>query len=243
MNEAVVMLPRHRARSAVVRQSAMLATATMLLVLGCDSAPDPIETSEPNVTYEQVDEDLCNRLKADQVAARFGLGLRPSYDRTVRFNAVPDHVYLTCGFWAYDGGERFRTPLGEFDPAGTIRIRTYSDHGAAETDHASEVSSLRSGEQSRPGMSNQAVSGWWDAGIYSQQVRAVDPKDYPRLKGLDAAEVGVIYELRHANLLVTTNLSAVAATPEIEEVLALLRDLANALTTEAVSHLTRTGPD
>ena len=52
----------------------------------------------------------------------------------------------------------------------------------------------------------------------------------------------VVVEDRHGNLRVTTRIDNRAATPEIDQVLAFLRDFAEAITKEAVSHLSRTGP-
>ncbi|MEE6259515.1 hypothetical protein [Plantactinospora sonchi] len=243
MNKTIDMRPPMQRCSPILRRWAALAAVTVFLLAGCDPEPDPTRTPEPSLTYGQVDAALCERLKANQVATRFGLKPRPSYHPTGRFGTALNHTHLSCEFWVYDDGDRFRTPIGEFDPEGTIRLRTYPDHETAEKGHESAVHTLRSSEKSRQGVSTQSVGGWWDEGLYSQLVMPIDPELYPRLKGLDAARVGVVYELRHANLLVTTRLNTQAATPEIEAVLALLRDLANALTNEAVSHLVKTGPD
>lgn len=235
--------PCHGTRGVALRRVALLAAATGLLLLGCDSDPNPIKTPAPSVTYGQVSAGLCERVNVNQVAERFGLRLRPMEDLSEHFNSLGSYVYLSCEFRAFDDGDRFRTQLGEFDPVGSVSLRTYPDQGAAKGGYESAAHALRSSERLRQGVSIQEVSGWWDDGVSSQMVTPIDPERYPRLKGLDAAELGVAYELRHGNLLVTTHLNTQAATPEIEQVLALLRDLANALTNEAVSHLTKTGPD
>ncbi|MEE6260630.1 hypothetical protein [Plantactinospora sonchi] len=179
-----------------------------------------------------------------EVAARSGLKLRGSYDPTVQFDTRREDVYLSCGVRSYDDNDRFRTGLGEFDPAGTVSLQTYPTHGDAERGHESKVFSLRTRERAgQPGASSRVVSGWWDEGVYVQLLVPLDPKEYPRIKDLDATAVEVVYELRHGNLLVTTDLAARAPTPQIDQVLAFLRDFAEAITKEAVSHLSRTGPD
>lgn len=244
MNEVGGRQARRRTRSPVVRCWAMVAAVTALVVAGCDSSPEPTETPEPQVTYEAVASNMCEQIRMEQVATRFGLKLRSSYDRTVLYDPRGSYVYLSCDIRAYDDGDRFRTPLGEFDPAGTVRLRTYPDHAEAEGAHESEVYSLRAHERAgRYNASSQEVKGWWDEGVYVQLSDPIDPKTYPRFENLDATAVEMFYELRHGNLLVTTHLDTRAPTPQTEEVFAFLRDFAQAYADEAVSHLSRTGPD
>ncbi|WP_159079302.1 hypothetical protein [Plantactinospora sp. BC1] len=181
-------------------------------------------------------------MKLTELAARFSLKLRSSYDPTIRFDPRGGNVSLSCEIRAYDDSARFRTEVGEFDPAGTVSLRTYPNHEDAEKAHQAEVISLRKFAESKPEISTQDVSGWWDEGVYFQTVAPLEPKQYPRAKNLDAAGVEVLYELRHGNLRVTTRIDNRAATPEIDQVLAFLRDFAEAFTKEAVCHLSRTGP-
>jgi hypothetical protein len=186
---------------------------------------------------------MCERMRMAEVATRFGLKLRSSYDPTVRFDPRGSNVSLSCEIRAYDDSERFRTEVGEFDPAGTVSLRTYPKQEDAEDAHEAEVISLRKFAESKPEVSTQDVSGWWDEGVYFQTVAPIEPQQYPRVKNLDATGVEVLYELRHGNLRVTTRIDNRAATPEVDQVLAFLRDFADAFTKEAVSHLSRTGPD
>ncbi|GAB3969089.1 hypothetical protein GCM10027615_22380 [Plantactinospora veratri] len=236
------MQVRRRNRYPIVRRGTVLAAVVTLVIGGCDSDPKPTETPEPRVTYGQATPDMCERMKLAEVATRFGLKLRSSDDPTVRFDPRGNNVYLSCAIRAFDDSERFRTEVGEFDPAGTVRLRTYPKQEDAEKAHEAEVISLRKFAESKPEISTQDVSGWWDEGVYFQTVVPIEPKQYPRAKNLDAAGVEVLYELRHGNLRVTTRIDNRAATPEIEQVLAFLRDFAQAFTKEAVSHLSRTGP-
>ncbi|MGI5216009.1 hypothetical protein [Plantactinospora sp. CA-290183] len=242
MNGVVGMQVHRRDRYPIVRRWTVFASAAALVIGGCDSSPEPTETPEPRMTYGQSTPDMCERMKMAEVATRFGLKLRSSYDPTVQFDTRGSDVYLSCTIRAYDESERFRTELGEFDPAGTVSLRTYPEHEDAEDAHKAEVTSLRRFMQGKPEISTQAVSGWWDEGHYFQTVAPLDPKDY-RFENLDAAGVEVLYELRHGNLRVTTRIDTDAATPEIDQVLAFLRDFAEAFTKEAVSHLSRTGPN
>ncbi|MEN3611977.1 hypothetical protein AAH979_20775 [Plantactinospora sp. ZYX-F-223] len=183
-------------------------------------------------------------MKMDELAARFNLKLRSSYDPTLKFEHRAGYDYISCDIRTYDDGERFRTPLKEFDPGGTVTLRRYPNHDDAKGDHDAAMSSLRALEQSRTELSTKAVNGgWWDEGMYVQRIDPIDPKQYPRVENLDAAEVGVGYELRHGNLLIRTHLDTQAPTPQIEQVLAFLRDFADAFTKDAVTHLARTSPD
>ncbi|MEQ4301065.1 hypothetical protein ABNF97_06685 [Plantactinospora sp. B6F1] len=243
MNGIVGRQSQHRVHCQIVRGSTVVVAAAGLLVGGCDSSPKPTETPEPRVTYGQASPDMCERMKMTEVAARFGLKLKPSYDPTVQFDTRGTDVYLSCAIRAFDDGERFRTEVGEFDPAGTVRLRTYPNHEDAEKAHEAEVISLRKFAESKPQISTQDVSGWWDEGVYFQTVVPAEPKQHPSAENLDAAGVEVLYELRHGNLRVTTRIDNRAATREIDQVLAFLRDFAEAFTKEAVSHLSRTGPN
>lgn len=237
------MQVHRRDRYLFVRPWTVLAATAVLVVGGCDFSREPTGTPEPGVTYGQATPDMCERMRMAEVATRFGLKLRSSYDPKVHFDPRGSNVSLSCEIRAYDDSERFRTEVGEFDPAGTVSLRTYPKQKDAENAHEAEVISLRKFAESKPEVSTQDVSGWWDEGVYFQTVAPIDPQQYPRAKNLDAAGVEVLYELRHGNLRVTTRIDNRAATPEIDQVLAFLRDFADAFTKEAVSHLSRTGPD
>ncbi|MFY1675122.1 hypothetical protein ACN27G_35165 [Plantactinospora sp. WMMB334] len=234
---------RRRNRYSIIRRWTVLVATAALAIGGCDSSPEPPETPEPRVMYGQATPDMCERMKLAEVAARFGLKLRPSYDPTVQFDTRGTDVYLSCAIRAYDDSERFRTEVGEFDPAGTVSLRTYPSHEDAEKAHEAEVTSLRKFGESKPEISTQDVSGWWDEGVHFQTVAPIEPRQYPRAENLDAAGVEVLYELLHGNLRVSTRIDSRAATPEIDQVLAFLREFAEAITKEAVSHLSRTGPN
>ncbi|MBE1492382.1 hypothetical protein [Plantactinospora soyae] len=242
MSGVVGMQVHRRERYPIIRPWAVLAAAAALAIGGCDSSPEPTETPEPRVTYGQATPDMCDRMRMAEVATRSGLKLRSSYDPKVHFDPRGSNVSLSCEIRAHDDSGRFRTEVGEFDPAGTVSLRTYPNHEDAEDAHKAEVISLRKFAESKPEVSIQDVSGWWDEGVYFQTVVPIEPQQYPRIEDLDAAGVEVLYELRHGNLRVTTRIDNRAATPEIDQVLAFLRNFAEAFTQEAVSHLSRTGP-
>jgi hypothetical protein len=243
MSGVVGMQVHRRSRYPIARRWAALSAAVALLIAGCDSSPEPTKTPEPRITYGQATPDMCEQMRMAEVATRFGLKLRSSYDPTIHFDPRGGSVLLTCAIRAYDDSERFRTELGEFAPGGTVSLWTYSNHEHAEDAHEAEVISLRKFAESKPEVSTQEVSGWWDEGVYFQTVAPIDPKQYPRIENLAAAGVEVLYELRHGNLRINTRIDDRAATLEIDQVLAFLRDFAEAFTKEAVSYLSRTGPD
>ncbi|MEO3922739.1 hypothetical protein ABGB07_02480 [Micromonosporaceae bacterium B7E4] len=243
MNGVVGMHVRRRTRYPIARCWAALAAMTVLVMSGCDSGPEPTKTQEPRVTYGQPAADMCEGMKMAEVAAESGLKFRSSDDPTVGFDTRGSDVYLSCGVSAYDESDRFRTEIGKFEPRGTVSLRTHPTHEDAKRDHESKVFSLKTHERAGQfNASSQQISGWWDEGVYVQLMLPMDPKEYPSIENLDAAAVEVIYELRHGNLLVSTDLHARAPTPQVEQVLAFLREFVEAITKEAVSHLSRTGP-
>ncbi|MFY1689801.1 hypothetical protein [Plantactinospora sp. WMMB782] len=179
-----------------------------------------------------------------EVAAGSGLKLRSSDDPTVKFDTRGSYVYLSCGVSTYDESDRFRTGIGKFEPRGTVSLRTHPTHEDAERGHESKVFSLRTHERAGQfGASSQQISGWWDEGVYVQLMLPMDPKEYPSIENLDAAAIEVIYELRHGNLLISTDLHARAPTLQVEQAIAFLREFVEAITEEAVAHLSRTGPN
>ncbi|ROO52879.1 hypothetical protein EDC02_7830 [Micromonospora sp. Llam0] len=112
--------------------AACLAAVLMSVAGACGTdTEDP--RPDPTPPYDEMPQNLCNRLRSEDLFRRFGLTLAPALDHHTTYSVVRTHWSADCTFVAHATDGRFTTKPGGFEPVGGIQVRVYDDvPGAVE---------------------------------------------------------------------------------------------------------------
>ncbi|WP_123601769.1 hypothetical protein [Micromonospora sp. Llam0] len=217
----------------------MIAVALVVVAAGC-GAGGPTPPPESNPRYEQIPEDLCDRLRFEEVFDRFTLDLAPSHQDGSDYRTERSYWRVRCDFGALAPDERFTTEFGEFQPSGAVQVRVYHDlTGAVQAYNQDVANYIDLPEETGPNPITADLAGWWgDSGRSLQTALVLDPDDFT-LGDFAASQLDVTHLIRHDNLVMMVYAGAVAPTGETAEAVTLLHDLAEALIDETASHLDR----
>lgn len=227
-----------RAYAVRIRGLGLLAVVAVLAAgaAGCTSdRPEPEPSPEPAPRYQPVPRDLCERLRVEEIAARFDLTIAPSYEPSTAYHEAPSWWSMGCRFDSLDGDERFAWVLGGLDPRGSVSVTVYR-----EPERAAEQYRLntRSFTRPRPQAAVADIEGWWDEGMSVAVVERVPQGSLE--EDPHASRLQVNYFIHHQNLLLEAYLEGWSPTGETDEALDLLHDILDALVEETITHLTLT---
>ncbi|MFY1631670.1 hypothetical protein ACN27F_00075 [Solwaraspora sp. WMMB335] len=216
----------------------MIAAVTLATVTGGCGVGDPTPQLDPRPRYEQIPEDLCDRLPFEDVLAPFGLILAPAHEPNSDYRAERTYWWNHCAFVALAPNGRLATKLGEFQPSGAVQVRVYHDVAGAVEAYAQNVYNyvdLR--KETLPDATAAEISGWWgQTGMSLETVEVLDPDNFT-VGDFAASHVDVTHLIRHDNLVLMVYGDAIAPAGSKTEVFALLHDLIDALIDETAVHL------
>lgn len=236
-------------RRDVIRRTAAVAAA-LATVAACTNEPDPEPQPEPPATYQQPPEDLCERVRFDEVRQRWDLTVPELHEPTSTYETERDWWYARCHFVGVAVDDRFSTKLDrEFRPRGAVEVRVFREVAEAidvyEQDAHTTYRRAENAESTDPTTdveitaSTAEISGWWDTGVSLEVTEELDPDDFV-VGDFQITSLSEQQLMRHENLVAQVYLRALSPTGEAGEAAALLQELAAALIDEMVEHLTRT---
>jgi hypothetical protein len=153
----------------MMRRYVNQAVTTVVLaatIAGCvadsgDSDTDPQPSAAASVQYATPPEDLCDRVRFDDVLEEWGF-YPPSWHEPGRdYRVNRTYWFVRCDFMGLAEDGRFETVFGEFRPRGSVAVRIHHDiAGAVEDYEMDDYNYFR-----RPvGSGPVSVTGWWDTG-------------------------------------------------------------------------------
>jgi hypothetical protein len=185
------------------------------------------------VRYAEPPEDLCDRVRFDEVFEEWGF-YRPSWSESGRdWSAHRTYWYVRCDFMVLAEDGRFETVFGEFRPRGSVTLRVYREVAEAERRYETDVHTYFE----RPtGSDPVSVVGWWDAGVATTLNQHVVPYDAP-LGAPGAASLNSRLLVRHGNLVMVAYAQAEAPLEEATNATDLLENFIAAMLDETAQHL------
>jgi hypothetical protein len=213
----------------------------VMIAAGCSGGEDQAPPEpDPGPRYEQIPEDLCDRVRVEEVAERFDLVMAPWYERRSRYSTQPTHWFESCRFEGRAEDGQFATELGDFEPNGSVQVETYHEVAEAVEAYDQEANNIPLPGGQQPGATTAEVAGWWDSGVSMEYAQALDP-DYVNIdEDSKISSLKAVQLVRHENLVMLAWQDAVAPTEDVAEAFALLHELVGALIDEAVEHLSLT---
>ncbi|WJK33111.1 hypothetical protein [Solwaraspora sp. WMMA2065] len=219
--------------------AACLAAVLMSVAGGCGTdTEDP--RPDPTPPYDEMPQNLCNRLRSEDLFRRFGLTLAPALDHHTTYSVGRTHWFANCIYVAHATDGRFTTKLGGFEPVGGIQVRVYDDvPGAVEAYNQDAIRYVDLWDDTTPGTTTADRTGWWeDSGISFETVEDLDANSTTG-GGLGATQIDITHLVRDENLVVMAYVQALTPTAETDTALAFLHDLTDTLTDQTARRLGR----
>lgn len=235
-------------RYVIRRRSAAAVAALVLVASACtdEVAPEP----DPPATYQHPPEDLCERVRFDDVRQRWDLALPEGAEPGSDYQTERVSWYVRCGFTSVAEDGRFSTKLArEFRPRGSVAVQVFQEVAEAVDSYEQDAHTFSRRVENAESTDattdveitavTEEIIGWWDTGVSLEVTEELDPDNFV----VGEFEITSMVEarlVRHENLLATVSLDAISPTEQAAEAAALLQELAAALIDEMVEHLTRT---